>query len=105
MRQAVAAGVPIAGDRGSKPKKGELKMKFYNGPKMDYYCGLSIVLPRDDRFFAQSLAPAIDVVDVGRLGLCVGGSTKICYWGLTIHQFGVAVAVVRMAVSGALIGD
>lgn len=75
-------------------------MNFYNGPKLDYYHGLSIVLPGDQSgyFFAKLLSPTIDVVDIPRphLGLVCRWFENEPYWGTRLYQFGVAVAVVSM---------
>lgn len=77
-------------------------MDFYDGPKMDYYSGISVILPRDQwGFFAKSLSPAIDVVDVGRLKLVCRWFDNDPYFATTMYQDGVAVAVVYMpGVSG-----
>jgi hypothetical protein len=64
---------------------------------MDYY-GISITLPGDNPsyVFAKSQSPEIDVVDVGRLGLVCRWFDNDPYWATTMHQHGVAVAVVSM---------
>ena len=78
-------------------------MGFYDGPKMDYYHGLSIVLPGDQPgyFFAKLLSATMDVVDVGRFGLVCRWFDNDPYRATTMHQHGVAVAAVSMpGVSG-----
>jgi hypothetical protein len=78
-------------------------MGFYDGPKVDYYSGISVILPGDksNNFFAKSLSPAIDVVDVNRFSVVCRWFDNDPYWGTTMHQHGVAVAVVYMpGVSG-----